>query len=581
MSNKRLELTAIVQTYNEERNIAACLDALRWADELIVVDMESTDKTVEIAREYTDKVFSIKNAGYVEPGRQFALNQATKDWILVVDADERVSQKLKQMIIDTVLTDKKPIEFIVPDDNVHLRTSKPKGTEILLYVLPIDDYIFGRWVKYGYWGSPQQYVRRLLKKGEVSWGSEVHYVPRVPLGALSVLDGPLLHFSHLEISNFINKLNTYTSSEAQHRYEQGGKYNWPNTMVATLFQVPNIFLKGKAYHDGEHGFVLTMLMAMYTFVYRCKIWELHYKAAHPDSINQHEAVAGPEKLDQLIGPDRATISAIVQTYNEEKNIEKCLEALRWADEIILVDMESTDKTLELARQYTDKVFVIKNAGYVEAGRQFALDQTTKDWILVVDADELITEKLKQEIAHKVLARGNQNEAYGAYSVWRPDFMFGRWIDYGNSTAQIFPRLLRREKAHWSSNIHDKAQFEGLHGRLDGGLLHFSHLDIASYIKKLNKYTSYEAHEQLAKGKRHGWLNTLLASFKRFFLMYFQYKCYKYGSHGFVLSMLMFFYGFVYRAKLWELHYKAEHPDSMHEHEPLADPQKPPLEVEVF
>ena len=531
MSNKNLQISAVVQTYNEEKNIEACLEALQWVDEIIIVDMYSTDATLELARKYTDKIYLFEHAGYVEPGRNFALSKATKDWILVVDADERITERLRQDIINTVLTKTTPAQFIVEKNDIRLKTLAPKDTEFGVYAIPRNEYIFGRWVKYGFWGSAQQYQPRLFRQGKCVWPTTIHAQPQVD-GPMALLEGPMLHFSHLTISSFVNMINKYSYHEAQHRFEEGRHYSWFNTILASLRQIPSIFLKGKAYKDGEHGFVLAILMCMYTFLYRVKLWELHYKAAHPNSLTDHEPLASPLKIDEIIGTDRATLTAIVHTYNEEKNLAACLEALRWVDEIIVIDMYSTDKTIEIAERYGAQVYLHENMGYADPARNFGLGKATKDWILVVDADEKVTEKLKQAVINRVLSKTANNAEYGAYSVGLHDYMFGRWVKYGNSTAEIFPRVLKRGKAHWPIEVHGKVQFEGAHARLDGALLHFSHLTVADYVRKLNKYTSFEAEQQKAKGKRHGWFNTILAAVKRAFRMYYQYQCYKYGTHGF-------------------------------------------------
>ena len=118
---------------------------------------------------------------------------------------------------------------------------------------------------------------------------------------MSILEGTLLHFSHLEISNFVNKLNKYTTFEAQQRFKLGKSYSWFNTFLVMLSQLYNIYIKQKAYKEGANGVIITLLMFFYTFVYRAKLWELHYKANHPNTMNQHELLAQPGKIDSLIG----------------------------------------------------------------------------------------------------------------------------------------------------------------------------------------------------------------------------------------------------------------------------------------
>jgi len=171
--------------------------------------------------------------------------------------------------------------------------------EFNAYYVPIVDYRFGRWVKNGP-GSPQKQNQfRLLRRGKCYWPPEVHGHPQVE-GLMSIMTAPMLHFSHLEISFFLNKLNKYTSFEAQERFKVGKSYGWSNTVLITLHQFYNVYIRQKAYKDGAHGFVTTVLMMFYTFIYRAKLWELHYKAQHPNSLNQHEPLATLEKINEVL-----------------------------------------------------------------------------------------------------------------------------------------------------------------------------------------------------------------------------------------------------------------------------------------
>ncbi len=296
---KRLELSAVVHTFNEEKNIKACLEALSWVDEIIVVDMYSTDKTVELARLYTDQIYFFENTGYADPARNFALSKATKDWILVVDADERVTEALKQEIIGKVLTGSHLNRLVAAKYDPGKTWLSESPIEFSAYFIPVADYRFGRWMKKGP-GSPQDQLHiRLIRKGKCYWPPEVHSRVRID-GPMSILQAALLHFSHLEIAIFINKLNKYTTFEAQERFEAGKSYNWFNTALVTLHQVYSVYFKQKAYSAGSHGLIITGLMVIYTFIYRAKLWELHYKSVHPDPLTQHEPLAGSEKIDRIL-----------------------------------------------------------------------------------------------------------------------------------------------------------------------------------------------------------------------------------------------------------------------------------------
>jgi glycosyltransferase involved in cell wall biosynthesis len=299
MATNRLEITAVVHTYNEEKNIEACLETLRWVDELIVVDMYSTDRTAEIARRYTGKVLLFENMGYADPARDFAIQQATKDWILFVDADERVTEQLKKEIIEIALTNQRQNNLVIEPTNLLKVIHSVQTPDYGAYKIPIADFMFGRWVQNGPGAAHMQRQTRLLRKGKCSWPVEVHSYPQVQ-GAIGLLEGNLLHLSHLEVSNFVGKLNKYTSFQAQERFTEGKKYSWLNTFLVTFSQFFNVYIKQKAYKEGAHGIVITFLMVFYTFTYRAKLWELHFKKEHPDASARHEQLALPEKPDPKI-----------------------------------------------------------------------------------------------------------------------------------------------------------------------------------------------------------------------------------------------------------------------------------------
>jgi len=296
---KRLELAAIVHTYNEERNIEECLESLRWVDELIVVDMYSTDKTLEIARRYTDKIYLHENVGIIEPAKNFSLSKVTKDWALYVDADERVSQRLKEEIIEKVLVGSKPTYIVASNENSAITWQTSNPCDFSAYYVPVTDYMFGRWVQYGPGSASQQRQTRLVRPDKCYWPPTIHSKAQIK-GVMSLLEAPILHFSHLEIFNYITKLNRYTNFEAQQRFDTGKHYSWFNTLLASLSQFYNILIKQKAYKEGSHGLILTILLVFYTFVYRAKLWELHYKARHPDSMQKHEPFAEPQKVSESV-----------------------------------------------------------------------------------------------------------------------------------------------------------------------------------------------------------------------------------------------------------------------------------------
>jgi glycosyltransferase involved in cell wall biosynthesis len=245
-------LSVVINTLNEAHNIRACLEAVSWADEIIVVDMHSDDATVAIAREYTDHVYQHERLGYVEPARNFALQQATGEWVLVLDADERVTPELKQEI-SAVLHGQ---------------------TEHAAYRIPYEDYFFGKLVQWGSW-QHHKHVR-LHRRGQVSYSSVIHSAPIIN-GSIGEMKGAIQHYSHLTIAIFLSKMNTYTDIEAQHWFKQGTRVRLSKAFYYGMGKFLKEFIYYRGYRDGGHGCVLAALMGIYYFVLRVKVWERWYK----------------------------------------------------------------------------------------------------------------------------------------------------------------------------------------------------------------------------------------------------------------------------------------------------------------
>ncbi|MBI5929947.1 MAG: glycosyltransferase family 2 protein [Chloroflexi bacterium] len=266
-----MSISIIVHTLNEEHNIRACLETAKWADEIVIVDMYSDDKTVEIAREFTESIYFYERAdGFAEPARNFGLSKAQSDWIYILDADERIPPELQAEIIETI---------------------KNPGDTFVYRVL-MRDYMFGKWVEHGLWN--QQWQIRLFKKGYVSWPPKVHATPEA-VGPIGYFKNPFFHYSQVTISRFIVKMNTYTDIMAREWYEQGKKANLLKTFAGSIIAFFKDYFYRQGFRDGGHGFILSVLWAIYYFVPRVKLWELHYKAAKdtltPPRINYRKAIA--------------------------------------------------------------------------------------------------------------------------------------------------------------------------------------------------------------------------------------------------------------------------------------------------
>lgn len=279
----------------------------------------------------------------------------------------------------------------------------------------------------------------------------------------------------------------------------------------------------------------------------------HVVVKHPPSVRldaayYDEVVARLEKRNR-----KGTISAVVQTFNEEQNIEACLQSLAWADEIIVCDSNSKDRTVEICKKFTDKIFIQECRGFVEQNRNFAISKAESEWVFVVDADERIPAELAQKIREAI---GKDPDA-DVLLLPRKNYIFGKLIEHAGWGDDYPIRLFRRGKVHWSPQIHTIPQVNGNIAKMDVGeslaIVHYNYKDISQFLEKMNRYTDGEAERYLAQNQ--GFVFDPSSLFKgmmeQFFYRYITKEGFKDGDYGLILSLLMSFYCLLTYAKLWE------------------------------
>jgi glycosyltransferase involved in cell wall biosynthesis len=246
------------------------------------------------------------------------------------------------------------------------------------------------------------------------------------------------------------------------------------------------------------------------------------------------------------------VAAIVVCFNEEQRIEACLESLRWCDEIIVVDSFSTDRTPEICRRYTERFYQRQWQGYRDQ-KAYAHSLATKDWVLLVDADERVSPALREEIRSVLDA---PSESCAAYSIPRLVYYLGRWWWRGGWYPDYDIRLFRREQATWGgSEPHEKILVSGKVRRLKNPLEHYTYRNIEDHIQRINRFTSISAGELLKSGRRWHWSDVLLRPPVRFVRSYFLQRGFMDGFAGFYVALSASVYVFLKYAKLWELQYQ--------------------------
>jgi glycosyltransferase involved in cell wall biosynthesis len=246
-------ISATLITYNEERNIAEALESLSWADEIVVVDSGSSDATLEICRQFTDKIVHRDWTGYVDQ-KNFAVEQASHDWIFSLDADERSSPELR----------------------TEIQQLAQKGLRTPGYKIPRVAFFMGRWIRHGDWYP--DYQLRLFDRRCGKWqGGRVHESVKTREKP-EFLQGEIYHFTYRNLSDYLRRLETY-SNLAAFDCQQQGKSPTPRTLVGNpMAAFIKAYLLKRGFLDGMPGFVIAFMSAVSVFFKYAKLYELRLRA---------------------------------------------------------------------------------------------------------------------------------------------------------------------------------------------------------------------------------------------------------------------------------------------------------------
>src|SRR5258708_2535424 len=243
------------------------------------------------------------------------------------------------------------------------------------------------------------------------------------------------------------------------------------------------------------------------------------------------------------------ISVLLPTYNCAGIVRDTLESLKWADEILVVDSYSTDRTLEICRDFG--VRIIQHE-YVNSAKQknWAVPQCKHEWVLQIDTDEVVSPELKDEIEQALAAAAPDVDAF---RIPRRNHVLGRFMRFAGIYPDYQTRLFRRDRGHWQEReVHAHVVFPGKAVVLRHDLLHFGMPHLSKQIRNLDRYTRYEADEFKKLGKRFRWHDLLLRPWLIFLHRYLWLQGIRDGRRGFILCAYLAMYEFFSRAKLWEM-----------------------------
>ncbi|MEW6732714.1 MAG: glycosyltransferase family 2 protein [Acidobacteriota bacterium] len=242
------------------------------------------------------------------------------------------------------------------------------------------------------------------------------------------------------------------------------------------------------------------------------------------------------------------LSVTLITFNEEHNIAAALESVRWADEIIVIDAESTDATVSIASRFTEHVIVRKWPGYA-AQKQFAAEQARHEWILSIDADERVSPELALEIQEII---NNPATPQHGFYISRQNYYLGRAVHHSGWAPDYQLRLYRRQHGHWQGDyVHESVKLNGHIGRLQGRLDHYSIQSLSAHHRRLDRYTTLAAEELRTRAVRVSLLDLLLRPPLALLRSYLLRLGVLDGFAGITIAYFAAYYVFLKYAKAWE------------------------------
>ncbi len=246
------KISAVVNTLNEEANIARAIKSVKWCDEILVCDMHSVDKTVEIAKSLGARVVFHEKLEFVEPARNLGISEANGEWILILDPDEEIPNSLA----------------------AKLQQIAERMHEIDYVRLPRKNLIFGKWMKASMWWP--DFNIRFFRKGKVEWTDKIHRPPQTQGVGIDLSEDErlsVIHHHYDSITQFLERMNRYTKIQAEELVEGGYKFNWEDLIKKPLGEFLGRFFANKGYADGIHGLVLSLLQSFSFLIVYLRIWE--------------------------------------------------------------------------------------------------------------------------------------------------------------------------------------------------------------------------------------------------------------------------------------------------------------------
>ena len=253
--------------------------------------------------------------------------------------------------------------------------------------------------------------------------------------------------------------------------------------------------------------------------------------------------------------DHLKVSAVIVCCDEEENVERCLQSLTWTDEIVVVDSFSQDRTVELCRKYTSRIFQREWSGMARQ-REYAVSLAQNEWVFAVDADEVVTETLRDEVLMRLSEDRNGNSGY---YIKRHSYYLGKWINHGGWYPDFKLRLFRKDKVYvGGENPHDKCFVHGKTAKLKGEMIHYPYKNISRQLRTIDSYSDIVSEKLFQEKVAFPLVKMFIKPFVKFLETYIYKLGFLDGLPGFVISALSSYHVFMKYAKLWEKRNAVKH-----------------------
>ena len=520
--NLKVPLSVVILTKNEAHRLGDCLKSVEWADECLVIDDESTDSTVQLAESMGARVLHRK-MDIEGRHRNWSYAQARNEWVLSLDADERVTPELSR-----------EIQCLLDD-----------GSAFDIYSIPRRNYIGNHWLQHGGWYPSAQV--KLFKRTAFRWEETTVHPRAISHSAWGTLRADIIHFSYRDIADFVSKLNRQTTLETEKWILDGRRMPFRKALWRSVDRFYRSYWGKKGHRDGFLGYAVAVFAGMYQFLSFAKYW---HRKTEIDRGNRESKRSLPEPVSQ---ERQFALSVVILTKDAAATVQGCLSSVQWVEELIVIDGGSVDGTVEICRAAGAKVIRLDVHDDFGQMRNEGTRLAKGDWVLQLDADEVVTPDFRKAL--ELIC--SQPSHHAAYKFRRRNNFLGHWMRFGGWDHHSL-HLFKRGFAHYEGRVHERLLVQGSVGVLEVGVEHYPFRSLEEFVDRQNRYTTLEAR-QLVESRGPVFLKTIrfqtsVKPIKLFWKIFIKKQGFREGMIGFIFAGLYAFVHFLKWAKVWEIQY---------------------------